>query len=114
MKQDFLDEIAKVKNPYSALVQQYYGTFGPFWDETAAGIMLDPSIVTNSTSFYLDVDTTPSSPSYGNIHAYQKALMPAAQKLRKVNMPISIDSGRLKSMIKHSVQFPKSCEDLDY
>lgn len=47
--QDFLDEVYEVKNPYSELMHKYYGTEFPFWDETAAAIMLDPSIVTNST-----------------------------------------------------------------
>jgi len=48
--QDFLDEIYEVKNPYSKLVYKDYGTIFPFWDETAAAIMLAPEIVTNSTS----------------------------------------------------------------
>jgi inosine-uridine nucleoside N-ribohydrolase len=46
--QDFLDEIYEVKNPYSELVRAYYGTGLPFWDETAAAVMVDPSIVTDS------------------------------------------------------------------
>jgi inosine-uridine nucleoside N-ribohydrolase len=46
--QDFLDEIYEVKNPYSELVHAYYGTGLPFWDETAAAVMVDPSIVTDS------------------------------------------------------------------
>lgn len=150
--QDFLDEIYEVQNPYSRLVYEYYGTQFPFWDETAAAIMLDPSIVTNSTqctsappvqkprrfvspgSFpegqtmsgqrennkdpltkplpvYLDVDTSYSSPRYGNIHAYQKALAPATN-LQLVNFPISIDGDKLKAAIKRAVQYPKSCADI--
>ncbi|KAF4539040.1 hypothetical protein BFW01_g8165 [Lasiodiplodia theobromae] len=108
--QDFLDEVYEVKNPYSELMHKYYGTEFPFWDETAAAIMLDPSIVTNSTQFYLDVDVSYGSPSYGNIHGYQKALSPP--NVRLVNFPISIDGDKLKSAIKRAVQYPKSCADL--
>ncbi|KAG9882045.1 hypothetical protein KCU94_g19552, partial [Aureobasidium melanogenum] len=81
-------------------------------DETAAAILLDPTIVKNTTSFYLDVDTAPSSPSYGNIHAYQEALKPTAQNLQKVNMVVSVDGNRLKKWVKRAVQYPKSCANL--
>lgn len=111
VSQAYLDEIYEVKNPYSTLMHEYYGTLFPFWDETAAAILLDPSIITNSTSFYLDVDVASGSPSYGNIHAYQEALKPTVQTLQKVNMVVSIDGDKLKSWIKKAVQYPKSCAD---
>ncbi|GAB7356881.1 hypothetical protein MBLNU459_g7744t1 [Dothideomycetes sp. NU459] len=112
VSQAWLDDIYTVKNPYSTLMHKYYGTIFPLWDETAAAIMLDPSIVTNSTSFYIDVDVASASPSYGNIHAYQEALKPALQNLRKVNMVVSIDGERLKKWVKKVVQHPKSCKNL--
>ncbi|KAG9697178.1 nucleoside hydrolase, partial [Aureobasidium melanogenum] len=112
VSQEYLDDIYKVKNPYSTLMHEYYGTIFPLWDETAAAILLDPTIVKNTTSFYLDVDTAPSSPSYGNIHAYQEALKPTAQNLQKVNMVVSIDGNRLKKWVKRAVQYPKSCANL--
>jgi hypothetical protein len=46
---DYLDEIAEVENVYSLLTKAHYPLFGlPFWDETAAAIMVDPSIVTDA------------------------------------------------------------------
>ena len=46
---DYLDEIAEVENIYSLLTKAHYPLFGlPFWDETAAAIMVDPSIVTDA------------------------------------------------------------------
>lgn len=48
--QDFLDEIYQVKNPYSELMYNYYGTMFPFWDETAMALLIDPTISVNSTS----------------------------------------------------------------
>lgn len=107
--QEFLDEVYQVKNPYTELMYQYYGTLFPFWDETAAAVMVDPSIVKNSTRFYLDVDTSYASPSYGNIHAYQEALAPRAQTLQLVDYVLEVDGEALKSMIKESVQSPVKC-----
>lgn len=48
--QDFLDEIYEVQNPYSKMVYDHYGTIFPFWDETAAAILVDSSIATNTTT----------------------------------------------------------------
>ena len=48
--QAFLDEIAEVKNPYSSLMHDYYGTSFPFWDEIALFSILDEAHVLNSTS----------------------------------------------------------------
>jgi hypothetical protein len=61
---------------------------------------------------YLDVDTSSSSPNYGNIHAYQEALMPTAQTLQKVNYVFEVDGTKLLADIKQALQYPKSCSDL--
>ena len=45
--QSILDKACKVENPYTELVYKYYRTSFPFWDETAAAVMVDPSIVMN-------------------------------------------------------------------
>lgn len=127
--QAFLDEVYEVKNPYSELMYNYYGTSFPFWDETAAALLVDPTIVTNATTckytpipivsmyprlpssvVYVDVDTAYGSPSYGNIHAYQSALMPPG--LRNVTYVYSIDSDKLHTMIKRSVQYPRNCSTM--
>lgn len=48
--QGFVDEIEKANNPYSELFTKYYDLSFPFWDETAAALMVDPSISVNQTS----------------------------------------------------------------
>ncbi|CAI7594085.1 unnamed protein product [Penicillium manginii] len=108
--QEFVDEIASVKNPYSELFSKYYDLSFPFWDETAAALMVDPSLATNQTSVYLDVDTSYGSPNYGNIHVYQKALAPGG--IRQVNYVFEVDAEKLKNRIKHALQYPKTCADL--
>lgn len=74
--------------------------------------MLDLDIVTNSTEFYVDVDTSYASPSYGTIRGYQEALKPKAQALQKVRMVVSVDEERLKEQIRKALQFPPTCADL--
>ncbi|KAJ4423845.1 hypothetical protein N0V82_001429 [Gnomoniopsis sp. IMI 355080] len=110
--QEYLDEVYEVKNGYTELFYNHYGTEFPFWDETALFTVLNPSNVLNSTSFYLDVDTAYSSPYYGNIIGYQEALKPRAQSLRLVDFVYEVDAQKLKSTIKQSLQYPKTCEDL--
>ncbi|KAL1881286.1 hypothetical protein Daus18300_001138 [Diaporthe australafricana] len=110
--QEFLDELYEVKTPYTELAHEHYGTEFPFWDETAMFSVLDPSNVLNSTTFYLDVDVAYASPYYGNIIGYQEALKPRAQKLQKVNFIYEVDGDKLKTTIKHALQYPKTCSDL--
>lgn len=69
--------------------------------------MVDPTLATNFSTVYLDVDVAYGSPSYGNIHVYQKALMPP--NVRNVTYVNQIDAVRFKAMLKQAVQFPKSC-----
>ncbi|KAM3424068.1 hypothetical protein BST61_g11381 [Cercospora zeina] len=108
--QTFLDDVIKIENPYTRLYHDYASTEFPFWDETAAAIMLDPTVVTNSTKFYVDVDTSYASPSYGNIRAYQKALAPKKQALREVNYVLEIDADRVQESIKTALQYPPNCK----
>lgn len=61
---------------------------------------------------YLDVDTAYASPYYGNIIGYQEALKPRSQSLQLVNFVYEVDGEKLKSTIKHSLQYPKTCADL--
>ena len=47
---EFMEEVHSVPNPYSELFYKYYDLSFPFWDETAAALMVDPSISVNQTS----------------------------------------------------------------
>lgn len=48
--QEYLDEVYEVKNTYTELFHEYYFTDLPFWDETAAALMVDPSISKNQST----------------------------------------------------------------
>ena len=47
---EFMEEVHSVPNPYSELFYNYYDLSFPFWDETAAALMVDPSLSVNQTS----------------------------------------------------------------
>jgi len=80
--------------------------------KTAAGVMVDPSIATNSTTCLVGIDPGYASTTYGNLHAYQQALTLTVRRLRRVEMVISIDRIALKQVIKRAVQYPPTCADL--
>ncbi|KAK0708525.1 Inosine/uridine-preferring nucleoside hydrolase domain-containing protein [Lasiosphaeris hirsuta] len=106
----YLEDVFEVENPFSQLMLSYAPTFLPFWDETAAAIMVDPSIVLEEIEFYADVDTSFNSPYYGYIRPYQAALMPPG--LRTVRYITKVNETALSDIIKHSIQYPKTCADL--
>jgi inosine-uridine nucleoside N-ribohydrolase len=98
-------------NAYTQILNDSYTTQFPLWDETAAAVMVEPSLATNVTEFYIDVDTSYASPSYGNIHAYQEALKPEAQDLRKVRFVLEVDGEGVKESVRRAVLEPVSCND---
>jgi inosine-uridine nucleoside N-ribohydrolase len=48
--QEFVDEVKKAGNSYSELFAKYYDLSFPFWDETAAALMVDPTLAVNQTT----------------------------------------------------------------
>ncbi|KAL4893132.1 Inosine/uridine-preferring nucleoside hydrolase domain-containing protein [Aspergillus ambiguus] len=105
--QQYLDEVNQVENSLTRVFHDHYGTKFPFWDETAAAIMVDRSIALNISSLYADVDISYGSPSYGNIHFYQPELRPP--HVRKVTYVNRIDGNKLKKMMKKAMWEPPSC-----
>ncbi|KAI1488522.1 Inosine/uridine-preferring nucleoside hydrolase domain-containing protein [Biscogniauxia mediterranea] len=107
--EDYLNDVYEVKNPYTKLALDTTQTFLPLWDETTVLVMLEPESVLNQTTFYVNVDTSFYSPTYGNIWAYQKALVPKNQDLREVNYVYSVNGTTLRSSLKRALQYPKTC-----
>ncbi|KAH9889684.1 Inosine/uridine-preferring nucleoside hydrolase domain-containing protein [Xylariomycetidae sp. FL2044] len=107
--QTYLDEISEVENPYTQLFHDVAWSYLPLWDEATMLVALEPSSILNQTSFYVNVDTSYYSSTYGNIHAYQKDLSPKAQDLREVNFVYQINGTTMRTALKRSLQYPKSC-----
>ncbi|KAF7535174.1 hypothetical protein G7054_g5598 [Neopestalotiopsis clavispora] len=106
---EYIAEIAEVVNPYTVLNSAAAYPDLPFWDEATLLTLLEPDSVLNQTSFYVNVDTSYYSPTYGNIWAYQEALLPTQQDLREVNFVYSINGTTFQSALKRALQYPKSC-----
>ncbi|KAI9034888.1 uncharacterized protein KD926_005164 [Aspergillus affinis] len=106
--QEYLDEVYEVQNPLTKLFHDHYGTRFPFWDETAAALMVNKSLAVNTTTAYIDVDISYGSPNYGNIHLYQAALAPKG--LRTVTFVNEIDGEELKRVMKEAMQDPPTCD----
>ncbi|ORY65192.1 Inosine/uridine-preferring nucleoside hydrolase domain-containing protein [Pseudomassariella vexata] len=105
----YLEEAYEIQTPYTKLARDYSETYLPLWDEITTMVMLDPSAILNQTSFYVNVDTSFYSPTYGNIWAYQDILKPSLQDLREVNFVYSTNETMLRTTLKRALQYPKSC-----
>ncbi|KAJ5781105.1 hypothetical protein N7457_006265 [Penicillium paradoxum] len=98
--QQFKEEVPSIPNPYRTLLFKYYGLSLPFSDETAAALMVDPALSVNQTSVLRDVDISYGSPSYGNIHVYQKTVAPPG--IQQVSLVFEVDAEKLRQHIKHA------------
>ncbi|PLB35899.1 Inosine/uridine-preferring nucleoside hydrolase domain-containing protein [Aspergillus candidus] len=105
--QEFLDEVYQVKNPLTRLFHDHYGTRFPFWDETAAGVMVDRSIALNTSTVYVDVDISYGSTSYGDVLVYNPELRPLG--VRKVTYVNRVNGVKLKEMMKEAMWEPPTC-----
>jgi inosine-uridine nucleoside N-ribohydrolase len=74
MSQEVIDRIVAKKTPLTAFVAKYAQVL-PFWDEMAAAIAVDPSLVTKEVVGYMDVDLDHGQ-SYGMLHVWPDSLRP--------------------------------------
>jgi inosine-uridine nucleoside N-ribohydrolase len=63
-KPAFFDEIARAGTPVAAYLKAYGQSF-PMWDELAAAVWLDPTLVTRRSRMRVDIDTAPGA-GYGS------------------------------------------------
>lgn len=108
-----LQEITAINNTLSAAYLQYAFPVLPVWDFTALEVLLDKqSTITNSTQFYVDVDTSYWSPYYGEIKPYQQILAPRAQILKQVTYPFDVNTDLVKQKIKQAIRQAGSCAEV--
>lgn len=95
LSRDLLDRMAAAaKSAAKPAVAQFIAAMEPgfpLWDETAAAVWLDPSLVTEQESLYLDVNTQ-FGPSYGDMLSWREHYQPGvgeqkAQVVRRVDVP---------------------------
>ena len=92
MTHPLMDQIAAVKTPLTAYLAKYFNAL-PLWDEMAAAIALDPSLVTKSVDAYMDVDVSGGA-AYGRAVVWPEALAPKDMGVRPVTIVQAIDTAR--------------------
>ncbi|EIZ78661.1 Inosine-uridine preferring nucleoside hydrolase [Novosphingobium sp. Rr 2-17] len=73
----------------------------PLWDEIAAGVWLDPKIVTKHEQLYVDFDTQ-FGPSYGDTLSWREHYQPGVGE-QKADVILAIDPQRLYALIAQTV-----------
>ena len=107
MTRQLMDEIASVRTPLTEYLSRYFIAL-PLWDEMAAAIALDPTLVTKSVEVVMDVDLA-DDVDYGHAHVWSEALAPKGMGLRKVTVVQAIDRERfLKGFVKAAQFTPRS------
>lgn len=99
---EFLQRIMAVKTPLT----DYYGRFAlkglPLWDELAAAILLDPTLVTKSTKAYMRVDLEHGM-NYGAAHVWPEEMRPHLGE-QQVEIIDDIDADRFRDLMVAALQ----------
>lgn len=92
-----LDRMAKVARPdlakYIAAMEPGF----PLWDEIAAGVWLDPGIVTRKETLLVDYDTQ-FGPGYGDLLSWRKGYQPGVGE-QPAEVVRAIDPPRLEALM---------------
>ena len=106
MTRVLMDRVASKRTPLTAYLSKYFIEL-PLWDEMAAAVAVDPSLVTKSVEAYMDVDTA-EGVDYGRAHVWPDSTAPKAAGVRKVEIVQEIDKERfLDGFLKDAQVEPK-------
>ncbi|MGG2352360.1 hypothetical protein ACE4Z7_24470, partial [Salmonella enterica] len=90
---ELIERLARAARPeLAALIRQLEPGF-PLWDEIAAGVLLDPTLVTAHERLYVDADTQ-FGPGYGDTLSWREHYQPG-QGEQPADVVLSIDASRL-------------------
>ena len=103
MTHPLMDRIAAAKTPLTAYLARYFNPL-PLWDEMAAAIALDPTLVTKSVDAYMDVDVSGGA-DYGRAHVWPEALAPKEMGVRPVTIVQEIDTARFVEAFVKAAQW---------
>ena len=94
LTQPVLDAIAKSPSPAARYVAQWSKAHSYMWDELTACAWLDPSLITNEQTLYMDVDLGHGS-SYGDTLTWSEANKPATAT-QPVHAQLDVDTARFQ------------------
>ena len=95
-RSEMLDEIAKAKTPLAAYLKEFGEVGYPLWDEMAAAVWLDPTIITESKEVFEDVDTSFTA-GYGNTLSWDDEHAPGMGQ-QKVVVVKRVDVPKLEKL----------------
>jgi purine nucleosidase len=102
-KPEFFREIAAGHAPFAAYLAQFGQSF-PMWDELAAAVWLDPSIVTRHQMLLVDVDTTFTA-GYGDTLSWSVGEGPGLGE-RPVDVIFDVDVPKFERMTLELLEAP--------
>lgn len=94
MTKPYMARIASKNTPVTSYMSRNFSPL-PLWDEMAAAIAADPSLVKQSVKAYMDVETAKGY-SYGHAHVWPKNLAPVAMGVREVTLVQKIDAEKFQ------------------
>jgi purine nucleosidase len=104
MTQEMIDQIATAPTPLAGYLKKYGEPGYPLWDELAAAVWLDPSLITQSEKVFEDVDTSFTA-GYGNTLSWDAAHAPGLGE-QKVTVVQKVDVARLEKIVVSLMQAP--------
>lgn len=103
---ELLQQIAKSKQPAAQYLSIHTGTeFYYMWDELAACAWIDPAIITQEETLFVDVDLS-RGPNYGDTLTWDDAGKPARPDLRAVHVQRDLDPARFYGLFTRLMEAP--------
>ena len=106
LTKELLARITAVSNPLTEYLTKYAQTGVPLWDEMAAAIAADPTLVTGRQTFRMDVDIDHGA-GYGNVRIYSEKSAPDAD-CQPVEVVTAINAARFTDEFVAAMQHPPS------
>jgi inosine-uridine nucleoside N-ribohydrolase len=103
MTQDLVDQVAAKNTRIARYLAQNADKNLPLWDELAAEIVVDPTLVTKSVDANMDVITDHGT-AYGQAHVWPDAITPH-QGERKVRIVLAVDRPRFVAQFLKAAEF---------
>ena len=100
---DWIAEIAKSKSPASQYLAKYADE-EYMWDELAAAAWLDPSVITQQTQYFMDIDISHTA-GYGNVLVWTSGAQPGLGE-QLVNIPEELNKDKFYRMFIDLMALP--------
>jgi inosine-uridine nucleoside N-ribohydrolase len=94
---EMIKQVAAADTPVARYVSRYVESF-PLWDEIAAAVWLDPSLITRHEQLAVGVDTGTDGAGYGNTLSWPKGRGPGLGE-RDIDVVFAVDVPALEKRV---------------